>query len=175
MARTNPISPFPSDIDRDAFGHYLSGFTDGEGCFQLGIARDPRSTRRTPFARFKIQLRDDDSEVLRLIQSFLGCGTLYHDPRIGSVSKPAMLFRVDSHAELASVVVPHFVRYPLRAKKARDFPVWRDGLDLIRRVTASPFAYSAHRLPKWTEPVLAQFVAIADQLNRQRAYAPPAA
>jgi hypothetical protein len=30
MVTRDPIEPFPADIDRDAFGHWLSGFTDGE-------------------------------------------------------------------------------------------------------------------------------------------------
>src|SRR6185295_12914380 len=36
---TGPIPPFPPEINRVAFGNWLSGLTDGEGCFFLGLVR----------------------------------------------------------------------------------------------------------------------------------------
>lgn len=64
---------FPGDIDRNSFGWYITGLTDGEGCFALLLGNHARrkQKRSTPSASFVINLRDDDREVLQLIQPSL--------------------------------------------------------------------------------------------------------
>ena len=65
---TTPISPFPSEIDRHDFGNWLSGFCDGEACFVLQA--DIRHNGAACRASIRIELRDDDTEILYLIQSY---------------------------------------------------------------------------------------------------------
>lgn len=130
MATSQCIDPFPSDIDRYAFGHWLSGFTDGEGCFGLWEARVQRWSRAG--ASFVIDLRADDHRALRLAQSFWQCGKLWFKVRDGVRLK--CVYRVDARRDLLNVLVPHFDRYPLMAKKARDFAIWKRGVELINRV-----------------------------------------
>lgn len=134
MAADNLIEPFPDAIDRDGFGHWLSGFTDGEGCF--GLKWHSGNRRRTiPWADFQIVLRLDDRPVLKLIQSFLGCGSIFENARKARTPGecPIAQFRILKIKSLAGVVVPHFDRYPLRAKKARDFVLWRTAVLLLAR------------------------------------------
>jgi hypothetical protein len=159
VATSDPITPFPADIDRDYFGAWLSGFTDGEGCFRLYL----NGLTRTPAAAFVIALRDDDKNVLALIRSFLSCGSVNIKKRI-LPSKPQATFRVDRIADLATLIVPHFERFPLVAKKAMDFGLWKQGVSLIYAVNHRPI-----RL-RWTKEDRQQFYDIQDSLCEQRRY-----
>jgi hypothetical protein len=58
----------------------------------------------------------DRSEVLLEIQRYFGCGTLRPDR-----SDRTLKWEVRSLPLLRSVVIPHFLRYPLLSGKQRDF------------------------------------------------------
>jgi hypothetical protein len=183
MAEPNSILPFPADVDRDAFGHWLSGFTAGEGCFQLrcGVrSKRPRRSLWDAQASFVIGLRRDDAAALELVRSFLGCGLVYYHPghrRRGHV-RPSVEFKVYKAADLARVIVPCFERYPLRAKKARDFAIWREGVLMLYRITQRPMRSRGYRqgtVPRWSAGEQAAFGELTRLLRKQRKYLDPPA
>lgn len=171
MALDDPIEPFPADVDREAFGHWLSGFTDGEGSFGLYLHRWSATQQTRGYsARFTIALRADDLPALQLIRSFWGCGRLGTDkqqrlPR----GKPSAVLILTRIADLCSAVIPHFERYPLRAKKARDFVIWRQGVELIRHVTSRKRRDRVKWLPEHHE----EFVRLAGELRQSREFRMP--
>jgi hypothetical protein len=182
MATGLSIEPFPTDIDRGYFAAYLSGFTDGEGCFQLRLHEKRRHGNRwrTPEVSFAIALRADDFPVLRLIHSFFGCGRLdYMNRQLirdrGLQSKDTWRYSVSRTADLVNVIVPHFERYPLLAKKSRDFNIWRQGVALAHHVNQLPAGRQGKqgRVVKWTEERLAPFRALRDALKATREYNAP--
>lgn len=141
MATGHLIPPFPSDIGREAFGHWFSGFTDGEGCFWIGhnstatAIREMGSPYRT--GHFTIKLRADDAPILKLAQSFFQCGRFVNDMEKGCKvpnAKPQAGFTVNKVADLHNVIVPHFETYPLRAKKRRDFEIWKRAIAILHTV-----------------------------------------
>jgi hypothetical protein len=134
MAGHQPIRPFPAEIDRDRFADWLSGFCDGEACFML--VWDNRKHRQTGTAWFTICLRQDDRPILEQIQAFLGCGRLFDEETYQKTvnGKPESRLIVAKARDLVKSVIPHFERYPLRAKKAKDFAIWRRGVDLLDRI-----------------------------------------
>lgn len=79
---------------------YISGYIDGEGCFTVSIS-----------AR-----NGDRSEVLLEIRDYFGCGTIRPDR-----SDRTLKWEVRSLSLLRSRIVPHFVQYPMRSGKQRDF------------------------------------------------------
>src|SRR4051812_31491650 len=136
------VEPFPDHIDREAFGHWLSGFIDGEAHFGLFV--DPAKkghnlpSYRTPF---RLSLRDDDIAILRLIQSFWHCGTIKFGANANPTapnSKPIAYYSVHGLKDLKGILIPHFERYPLRAKKANDYILWKQGVELRCRVQQQP-------------------------------------
>jgi hypothetical protein len=169
MAATNPISAFPAWTDRDRFGDLLSGFCDGEGCFILSWRRSTKSV--TGIAKFVVSLRDDDRPILDEIQAFLGCGTVH--ARIHHASKPQSRLSVSRVEQLVDTVIPTFERYPLRAKKRHDFPVWCEGVRLIYRVVGRPMTSPGGARgfqAKWTDHDRTEFRSIADALRSQRLF-----
>jgi hypothetical protein len=100
----------PSNI-----GHYLAGFTDGEGSFNVSFR--PRSDYRTPWKVslcFNISQRDE--VILAKFKRHLGCGTMRqrHDG--------VWYYEVNNLAALRENVIPFFDHFGfLSAKKQRDF------------------------------------------------------
>ncbi len=189
MAKADSIPPFPADIDRTTFGHWLSGFTDGEGCFLLKIYwkpcnNRPRSRYRFVNARFSITLRADDAAVLDLIRSYFQCGFMQaHKKRPRGSSSPAgqkekVEFRVCAVSSLFGIIVPHFDSFPLHAKKARDFSIWRQGISLCHSIycrrAMSAYKFGRGRSCKWSPDEHEQLKTIIDALTRQRTFLAPA-
>lgn len=184
MARADSTTPFPADVDRTAFGHWLSGFCDGEACFVLDAAANNSHKLPTPCARFFIKLRADDLAVLQQVQSFWQCGGIQvRTRRILDASrantKPTAIYDIGKAGELARVVVAHFDRHPLRAKKQNDFLIWRQGVELLVSVARRPrqrLARPGHggriggTLPRWTDEERTHFQDLVSALKQQRVY-----
>jgi len=108
----------------DDFGHWLAGFIDGEGCFT--IIRNANGGWEN---KFFINVRDDESEIIQDIQSRLQIGRTYHlAARTYSKSKPQISWRVYRHDDCLALI-DFLDQYPLRAKKARDFAIWRKAVE----------------------------------------------
>lgn len=175
-ARPNPIPPFPAEIDREAFGSWLSGFADGEATFALRVLRDKRRDHFHCTAHLRITLRDDDAETLGLIRSYWDCGRLYSSDNIRSKTpnaKPVTIYAVQSVSDLAKVVLPHFDRHPLRAKKRHDLAIWRQGVELMARAQSRPHVVRPGKggfEPRWTDAEKERFRSLEMTLRNQRRY-----
>ena len=113
------------DVD-PGFGHWMAGLTDGEGSF--GIYRsNPNKGLSDWRMTFTIKLRDDDEPTLRLIQQTLGIGSMGHCRDKRGLANPTAKWQVGARAELL-VIVELFDAYPLRARKAEAYAVWREAL-----------------------------------------------
>lgn len=176
-----PIPPFPAGVVREVFGPWLTGFADGEATFGLGELRNPGRERSSFTAYFRVAVRDDDAETLRLIRSFWGCGSLnFADNARSKIAnaKPVAIYSVQRVADLVSVVIPHFERYPLIAKKRFDFAVWRRGVELMAEVQARPLEYRPGHCPnrhggtypKWSAAEREVFRSLSAELSAQRGY-----
>ncbi len=112
------------------FGHWLSGFVDGEGNF--GSSKNCGHG-----CCFRIILREDDKEILEEIKNYLGVGKLYYrdikakmdnwNPKyITKVRNNQWGYIVQPIVDLINVIVPQFEEYPLRAKKKKQYEEWRN-------------------------------------------------
>ncbi len=171
---TSPRHPWGAnyftDLNHESLGWYFSGLADGEAYFQLNPNSSKCKRKRPPRTEFNLSMRDDDKAVLERLLEFWGCGFLYaYDPALigskdGMNRKPMIRYVVNRAADCAKIVVPHFRRFPLLAKKARDFAVWEQGVEL---------AYSVQQRRgsrKWFDSEIKRFVALSEAMKAQRKY-----
>ena len=99
----------------DKIGHYLAGFADGEGSFNVSFR--PRDDYKIPWKVslcFNISQRDE--VILSLYKRYLCCGTMRqrHDG--------VWYYEVNNLNAIKDCVIPFFKKYGfLSAKKKRDF------------------------------------------------------
>lgn len=108
-------------MDRD-FGNWLDGFIDGEGCF---VIREVNKNGMV-YCGFSIELRLDDAEILREIHRRLGIGHLKMRHRTGKKGNDRpQIGWVIQDGKGCLVLAKILEAHPLRAKKRRDFAIWR--------------------------------------------------
>lgn len=112
-----------------AFNNWLAGFVDGEGHFCLA------KSKNSIYARFCIEVRQDDRPILEEIQRRLGIGRLKDRTRTrGSGPGISTILTVD-RVEHCGVLCDIFDTAPLRAKKAVDYRLWSKA---VRHIIATP-------------------------------------
>lgn len=123
---------------KSEFGHFIAGFTAGEGCFH--IFAGPRKGKPSVFnvtASFSIRLRSDDAYILHQIRAFLDVGYVL-PTKVYRGSKEQTTYQVTKIRELAEVVIPFFRAFPLRARKATDFEIWSEAIELLWKIQQRP-------------------------------------
>lgn len=104
---------------------FITGFADAEGCFSIRV----RKTTKTRVGWhvecvFSICLHMRDLPLLEEIQSYFG--------GVGRISKGKnCAYFVSSINDLTTVIIPHFVKYPLITKKQGDFLLFKSIVDMI--------------------------------------------
>ena len=107
-------------------GHYLAGFADGEGSFNVSFRK-----RKDYAMPWKVSLcfnvSQKDKVILALFKRHLGCGTLR------GRQNGVWYFEVNNFNALEENVIPFFDRFGfLSAKKKRDFSKFRQMARIIR-------------------------------------------
>lgn len=155
----------------DSFGNYIAGLTDGEGCFALHYGKHSRNNCQNVTVGFVISLRSDDKEILYEIQKVLQCGYV-RQTKVYRNDKSRHSFHVTKISELTEVIVPFFEKYKLRAKKRKDFEIWKEAvlcLGEIQKRKRTRFG-KAHGTSRWNE-VDRDFIShLSKQLKDVRIY-----
>ena len=105
---------------------WVVGFVDGEGCFFVGINRQP--TMRLGWQvlpEFRVVQHERDVAVLERLQEFFGCGqiTTNHGDR--------KELRIRGLRELTERVVMFFGQHPLRTVKRSSFESFAQVIDMM--------------------------------------------
>ena len=110
----------------DYIGHYLAGFSDGEGSFNVSFR--PREDYKAPWKiSLCFNISQKDKVILALFKRYLGCGTLRSRP------DDVWYYEVNNFSAIWDNVIPFFKRYKfLSAKKKRDFSKFCQIVEMIR-------------------------------------------
>jgi hypothetical protein len=136
---------------------WVVGFTDGEGCFYIGINKhSDMKTGYQVLPEFTVVQHERDVQVLHALKAFFGCGVVRtnHGDR--------MAYRVRSLDHLLNIICPFYVSHPLKTKKNVDFRKFRRICLLMEK--------GAHLEAEGIEEIRR----IADQMNRGRLRDSPA-
>ena len=98
--------------------NYISGFSDGEGCFCVSFSYRPQNIKVGWEVKpsFAVGQNYDRAETLVLMQSYFKCGFMRRD-----YADKTLKFEVRSIDDLLNYVIPHFQKYPLYSAKQKDF------------------------------------------------------
>ena len=128
---------------------WVVGFTDGEGCFHVGI--NPHTEMTCGYQvlpEFTVVQHERDVQILHALKGYFGCGVVRknHGDR--------MAYRVRSQEHLTRIILPFFMKHPLKTKKNVDFLKFRDVLLMMEK--------GSHLTADGVEAIRA----IAAQMNR---------
>jgi hypothetical protein len=107
---------------------WIVGFTDGEGCFHVGINPQPSMLiGYQVLPEFVIVQHERDEQLLHKIKAYFGCGVVRrnHGDR--------MCYRVRSAGHLSDVIVPFFENHLLQTRKHQDFLKFRRVMLMMSR------------------------------------------
>ena len=114
------LDAIPPDL-----GHYVAGFVDGEGSFNVPIRRE--RDRGLPWrVSLSFNVSQIGPEAPMLLREVFGTGTV-RGRRDG-----VFYFEITKPTELAERVFPFFDRFPLRGSKAKDLTIFREIAELIQ-------------------------------------------
>ena len=147
----------------EGFYHWLAGFIDGEGCFGLY----KRSDSDGWVFRFFLKLRDDDAEILEQLRKEIG-GTVRYEPSQNPKWGGQAIWTISSRSECLRLV-EILDAHPLRAKKRRDYEIWRRAVMLFSDVEQHIGNAAAK---KANEPLWAQVRQCKEELTELRRYEP---
>ncbi len=145
----NPQRLYVQSCSSRLDAQWVVGFTDGEGCFHVGVNSHPDMTAGFQvLPEFTIVQHKRDIKLLYAIKKFFNCGVV----RVNHGDR--MCYRVRDIKHLSEIIVPFFTKNPLRSIKNVDFIRFRRVVELIKN--------SEHLNPEGIEKIRA----ITSLMNR---------
>jgi len=96
---------------------WISGFTDGEGCFSVSFTRrEKMNTGIEARPSFALGQNKQSREALEGIQKYFNCGSIRYSAADGCYK-----YEVRNLNDLITKVIPHYEKYPLKTHKKIDF------------------------------------------------------
>ena len=108
-------------IDKEHLNPFwVTGFSCGDSCFSLSIAENKFQ------ASFSIGLHNRDKDLLLKIRKFFNSNSnvISHGPNSSQL-------KIQGITELKTIVIPHFLNYPLRGNKDYNFNIWKEIVELL--------------------------------------------
>jgi len=119
---------------------WVIGFVDGEGCFSIGVVRQPRRTGRTGyktgyqmFHEFAVTQGEKSLGCLADLRNFFGVGSVVANIRHDNHREDVHRYVVPRRSDLLAVVIPFFREHPLRSAKRLDFEKFADCVERMSR------------------------------------------
>lgn len=106
--------------------HFITGFSDAEGCFMIPIVKSNRCKLGFQVqAKFQICLHEKDLQLLSMIQSNLGVGSIIK-------GKGTAIYCVANLKEITDVLIQHFEKYPLMTQKRADYELFKQAVKFVQ-------------------------------------------
>ena len=149
--------------ERPLTTEWVVGFVDGEGCFSIGLVRQPDRPSRKGYRTgyqvtydFTVTQGARSLGCLNDLRTFFGVGNVYRNTRQDNHTEDLYQFNVSRRADLLEVVVPFFRSHELRTAKRGDFEKFSRCLEIVSE--------GRHR----THAGLVEILQIAQTMNRRK-------
>ena len=152
-----------ADNQQERLIGWITGFVDGEGCFSIGLVRQPDRDGRKGYKtgyqvshEFAVTQGAKSIAVLRALHEFFGVGQVLINTRHDNHKEHLHRYVVRRRRDLLEVTIPFFRKYPLRTSKSSDFEKFARCVELIEE--------GRHK----TSRGLADLLEIVQTMNRQK-------
>jgi hypothetical protein len=142
---------------------WVLGFVDGEGCFSIGLVRQPdredRKGYRTGFQvshEFAVTQGEKSVASLLALREFFDVGGLVPNRRHDNHRENVYRYVVRKRVDLVRTVIPFFRRHHLRTAKRSDFEKFAQCVEMID---------AGHHLRR---DGLIEILSIMQTMNRQK-------
>ena len=133
MGSDNPIGA-DNQQERLGIAEWITGFTDGEGCFSISVVRNSGCRLGWQVQHeFAITQSAISVEALEVVRTHMGCGTVVLHRRHDNHKAPLAEYSVKRRRDLVAVIIPFFEAHPLMTAKRRDFELFKMVIDLVGR------------------------------------------
>jgi len=107
---------------------WIVGFTDGEGCFHIGISKnDTYVVGYQVLLEFTITQHKKDEKLLNNIKNYFNCGVVRFQ------NEDIMCYRVRNFNHILEIIIPFFEKHHLKTLKYVDFQRFRRVALLIEK------------------------------------------
>jgi hypothetical protein len=111
-----------SMVDSRDFPAWITGFTDGEGCFSISITQRQKNNFGLDVQpSFSIGQKSHSKESLKKIQEYFGCGFIRPSQKDGMYK-----YEVRSIKDLVDTIIPFFNKNTLETAKLKDFHIFEE-------------------------------------------------
>jgi LAGLIDADG DNA endonuclease family protein len=145
------------------FRGWVIGFVDGEGCFSIGLVRQPDRAGRRGYTTgyqvshdFVVTQSASSARCLEELREFFGVGQVYVNRRRDNHRENLYRYSVHRRQDLIDRIIPFFREHPLRSAKQHDFEKFASCVELM--------AGGHHK----THAGLAEIVEIMQTMNRRK-------
>ena len=142
---------------------WVIGFVDGEGCFSIGLVRQPSREGRRGYKTgyqvshdFVVTQGASSVECLDELREFFGVGQVYVNRRSDNHRENLYRYVVSRRQDLLERIIPFFREHPLRTAKRLDFEKFASCVELM--------AEGRHK----THAGLAEIVEVMQTMNRRK-------
>lgn len=157
--------------ERPEIEAWMSGFTDGEGCFSVSIFRNKTtSSGWQVFPEFVITQGKKSLPALKIFQEYFGCGTIIQNIRYDSHREYLYRYCIRSLSDLREKIIPFFQKHRLYTAKQKDFEIFAEIVEMMYRKehrTSAGIRAIARKIEKMNRKKRSQF--LESQETKRRA------
>jgi hypothetical protein len=104
---------------------WITGFTDGEGCFSVSFIKNKTSkTGWQIFPEFVITQGEKSLPALKIFKKYFCSGNIYVNKRYDNHNENLYRYCIRSIGELNEKVIPFFKKHQLQTYKKNDFMIF---------------------------------------------------
>ena len=106
---------------------YITGFTEGEGSFYVGILPRRLNAGWEVRPSFSLSQNEKDTKLIFSLIEFFGCGSVRPSKTDNTVK-----YEVRSLKDLQDKIIPHFEKYQLQGRKKTDFQTFKKVVEIMK-------------------------------------------
>ena len=161
MLRNNAFSA-DNQQERLRIESWITGFTDGEGCFSVSFIKNKTSKSGWQiFPEFVITQGAKSLPALEIFKNYFECGKIYVNKRYDNHKEYLYRYCVRSINELQTKIIPFFKKHKLKTYKYNDFILFVKILSLMskgKHLTPSGAVQIAKLVEKMNRKKVSQFL-----------------